>query len=104
MAAMAPLFKTIGTLGGFELACFWLAAFVVFILTGFALDYLLGRQGFGPYVNSVLALIGVGLALYARYNYLLPYLRYDPYLTCGLVVATPALVILILSFMRTRVF
>jgi hypothetical protein len=35
---------------------------------------------------------------------LLPYLRYDPYLTCGLVVATPALLILILSFMRTRVF
>ena len=104
MAAMAPLFKMIGGLEGFELACFWLAAFVAFVLTGFALDYLLGRQGFGPYVNSVLALVGVGLALYARYNYLLPYLRYDPYLTCGLVVGTPALLILILSFMRTRVF
>jgi hypothetical protein len=104
MAAMVPLFKTIAALGGFEAACFWLAAFVIFMLTGFVLDYLLGRQGFGPYVNSVLALAGVFLALYARYNYLLPYLRYDPYLTCGLVVAVPALLILLLSFLRTRVF
>jgi hypothetical protein len=64
----------------------------------------MGRQGFGPYVNSLLALIGAGAGLYARYNYFLPYVRYEPYLSITLLFATPVALILILSFLRTRVF
>ena len=104
MEAMTPFFLMIRDLDGFEMVCFWLAAFVGFFLIGFLLDYLMGRQGFGPYVNSGLALVGVFCGLYARYNYFLPYVRYEPYLSFALLFAAPVALILTLSFMRTRVF
>jgi uncharacterized membrane protein YeaQ/YmgE (transglycosylase-associated protein family) len=104
MEAMSPFFTMVRDLEGFEMVCFWLAAFVGFALIGFVLDFLMGRQGFGPYVNSVLALIGAFAGLYVRYNYMTPYLRYDPYLSFGLLFAAPVLLVLTLSFMRTRVF
>ena len=102
MAAMAPFFATIQALDGFEFACFCLASFVGFMLAGFLVDYLMGRQAFGPYVNAGLTLIGFCAALYARYNFLGPYVRYEPYLTCGVLFAAPALLIVTLSFLRTR--
>ncbi len=104
MAAMVPFFRMINALEGFEMVCFWLAAFVGFFLLGFLLDYLMGRQGFGPYVNSALAALGAFAGLYARYNYFLPYVRYEPYLSFTLLFAAPVCLILVLSFMRTRVF
>jgi hypothetical protein len=104
MAAMRPFFQMIQDLEGFEMVCFWMAAFVGFVLVGFLLDYLMGRQGFGPYINSILALVGVFGGLYLRYNFLTPYLRYEPYLTFGVLFATPVLLVVTLSFMRTRVF
>ncbi|MGD0639203.1 MAG: hypothetical protein ABSC22_00525 [Roseiarcus sp.] len=104
MAAMTPFFTMINSLEGFEYVCFWLGAFVGFVLIGFLLDYLMGRQGFGPYVNAVLAVVGAGIGLYVRYNYCLPYVRYEPYLSFGLLFTTPVLLVLLLSFMRTRVF
>ena len=104
MAAMAPFFTMINSLEGFEMVCFWLGAFVGFVLVGFFLDYLMGGQGFGPYINSVLALIGAFAGLYARYNFFMPYLRYEPYLSFGLLFAAPVFLVMLLSFMRTRVF
>jgi len=86
------------------MVCFWLAAFVGVVMTGFALDYLMGRQGFGPYINSILALIGVFAGLYVRYNFMTPYLRYEPYLSFGLLFAAPVVLVLTLSFARMRVF
>ena len=104
MAAMTPFFRMINGLEGFEMVCFWLAVFVGFFLIGFVLDYLMGRQGFGPYVNSVLALVGALVGLYLRYNYFLPYVRYEPYLSFTLLFGAPVSLILLLSFLRTRVF
>jgi len=104
MEAMKPFFLMVRDLEGFEMVCFWLAVFVGFLLIGFALDYLMGRQGFGPYVNAVLALAGVFGGLYVRYNFMTPYLRYEPYLSFGLLFAVPVLLVMALSYMRTRVF
>jgi len=104
MEAMTPFFLTIRDLDGFERVCFWLAFFVGFVLIGFLLDFLMGRQGFGPYINSLLALAGVFGGLYVRYNFMTPFLRYEPYLSFGLLFAAPVLLVLTLSFMRTRVF
>jgi hypothetical protein len=104
MTAMAPFLQMIRGLEGFEMVCFWLGVFVGFFLIGFLLDYLLGRQGFGPYLNAALALLGVFCGLYARYNYFLPFVRYEPYLTFALLFGAPVLLIVILSFTRTRVF
>ena len=104
MEAMTPFFVTIHELEGFEMVAFWLGAFVAFVLIGFVLDFLMGRQGFGPYINSILALIGVFGGLYVRYNFMTPYLRYEPYVSFGLLFAAPVLLVVILSFLRTRVF
>jgi uncharacterized membrane protein YeaQ/YmgE (transglycosylase-associated protein family) len=104
MAAMAPFFKMINGLEGFELACFWLAFFVVFVLIGFLLDYIMGGQGFGPFANSALAMIGGFAGLYLRYNFFLGYVGYEPYLSLTLLLAAPVLLIVMLSFLRTRVF
>ena len=104
MQAMTPFFLMINGLDGFEKVCFWLAAFVGFVLSGFILDFLMGRQGFGPYINSVLALLGVFGGLYVRYNYMTPYLRYEPYVSFTLLFAAPVLLVVVLSFLRTRVF
>jgi uncharacterized membrane protein YeaQ/YmgE (transglycosylase-associated protein family) len=104
MEAMTPFFLMVRDLDGFEKVCFWLAVFVGFVLIGFVLDFLMGRQGFGPYINSVLALVGVFVGLYVRYNFMTPYLGYEPYLSFGLLFAAPVLLVLTLSFMRTRVF
>jgi hypothetical protein len=104
MQAMTPFFEMVRGLEGFEMVCFWLGAFVSFVLIGFLLDYLMGRQGFGPLINSVLALFGAFAGLYIRYNFMTPYLRYEPYLSFGLLFAAPVLLVLTLSFARTRVF
>lgn len=104
MVAMTPFFTMIHGLEGFERACFWLGLFVMFVLLGFFLDYLMGRQGFGPYINSVLALIGAYAGLYLRYNYFMGYISYEPYLSFALLFAAPVLLIIGLSALRTRVF
>ena len=85
------------------MVCFWLAVFVGFVLIGFLLDFLMGRQGFGPYVNSVLALVGAWVGLYARYNSS-PLRPLRALLELHAAVRGPVSLILILSFMRTRVF
>ncbi len=103
MAAMAPFFKMINGLEGFELTCFWLAFLVVLALIGFLLDYIMGGQGFGPFGNSALALIGAFAGLYARYNFFLGYVRYEPYLSLTLLLSAPVVLIVMLSFLRTRV-
>jgi hypothetical protein len=104
MQAMQPFFLMIRDLEGFEMVCFWLAAFVSLVLIGFILDFLMGRQGFGPFGNSLLAAVGVFAALYLRFNFLMSYLRYDPYLSMGLVFGLPVVLVMGLSFARTRIF
>ena len=92
MAAMTPFFQMINSLEGFELVCFCLAALVGFALTEFLADWLLGRQGFGPYVNSALALIGVcARTLCAVQFSYCHYARYEPYfeLRCAVLRASP---------------
>ena len=101
MQAMKPFFLMIRDLEGFEMVAFWLAAFVSLVLVGFILDFLMGRQGFGPYINSLLAAVGVFIALYVRYNFLMSYLRYEPYLSFGLLFGVPVVLVIGLSFART---
>ncbi|THD42711.1 MAG: hypothetical protein E7774_15275 [Bradyrhizobium sp.] len=104
MQAMTPFFLMIRDLEGFEMVCFWLAAFVSLVLVGFILDFLMGRQGFGPFMNSILAGVGVFAALYVRYNFLSGYFIYDPYLTIGVLFAFPVILVVVMSMARSRIF
>jgi hypothetical protein len=62
------------------------------------------RQGFGVMLNGLLALGGVFLGLYLRYNYFLhaPWFSYEPYLTTGLCFGVTAVMLVLLAFMRNR--
>ncbi|MGH6799245.1 MAG: hypothetical protein ACREDI_12785 [Roseiarcus sp.] len=76
-----PLIQLVQDLEGFDVAAFLLSAVVVFFSVGFAIDYIIGRQGMGPYWNSFYAALGAYAGLCVREWWLQPYAAYEPYLT-----------------------
>jgi uncharacterized membrane protein YeaQ/YmgE (transglycosylase-associated protein family) len=104
MRAMKPFFETISNLDGFEFVAFWLGLFIGLMIAGFFLDMLMQRQGFGPFLNAIFALLGGFLGLYLRYNYFLraPWAGYEPYVTMGLIFGSIAILLLVLAVIRNR--
>jgi hypothetical protein len=80
-----PLLQSTLNLEGFDLAAVLLSAVVAIVAVGFAVDYLLGRQGMGPYWNSLYAALGAYAGLCAHDWWLRPYSAYEPYLTIAVV-------------------
>jgi len=76
-----PLWQLVQDLEGFDFAAFLLSAVVAFFAVGFAIDYIIGRFGMGPYWNSFYATLGAYGGLCARNWWLQPYAAYEPYLT-----------------------
>jgi hypothetical protein len=76
-----PLLQLIENLEGFDLVALLLGAAVGFFSIGFAIDYIVGRYGMGPYWSGFYALLGAYAGLCVRYWWLQPYASYDPYLT-----------------------
>ena len=106
MYALKPLFDIIFGLEGFEAAAFWIALFVAYMIAGFFIDMLMQRQGFGPLLNGIYALLGAFIGLYLRYNYFLraPWFGYEPYVTMGLIFGSIAILLLALALVRNRVW
>jgi hypothetical protein len=104
MAAMHPVFEFFNRLEGFEFAAFWIASFTGIVMSGFFIDYLMQRQGFGPLFNALFVLGGVWLGLYLRFNYLVPNRVHfnDPFLTIGCIFGVTALLLVTLAFVRNR--
>jgi hypothetical protein len=104
MVKMAPLFDFVHRLEGFEIFAFWFTVLIIYFLVGFWTDSLMKPNSFGPYWNGLLAFAGAFLGLYVRYNYLMgiTWLRYDPYLTFGLIFGSMSLFLLFLSHLRSR--
>jgi hypothetical protein len=88
MEAMQPVWLFLNNLEGFEFAAFWIAAFTFTTMAGFFLDYVMQRQGFGPYFNALYVFAGVWAGLYVRFNYLRGYQAHfhDPYLTIAAIM------------------
>ena len=76
-----PLLQLILNLEGFDLTVFVLSVIVAVVSVGFAMDYVLARQGMGPYWNSFYATLGAYAGLCAHDWWLRPYGAYEPYLT-----------------------
>jgi hypothetical protein len=76
-----PLLQFVEDLEGFDFAAFLVGLAVIFFSVGFAIDYIVGRFGMGPYWNGFYALVGAYAGLCARAWWLRPYSGYDPYLT-----------------------
>ncbi len=70
MDAMQPVWQFLNNLEGFEFAAFWISSFTLITMAGFFVDYVMQRQGFGPYWNALYVLGGVFIGLYVRFNYL----------------------------------
>ena len=104
MNAMGPVWEFLDRLEGFELVAFWIAAPVLTAMMGFALDYLLQRQGFGFVFNTLYVGVGVCLGLYVRYNYLRTYqtLAPDPYLTISAITCVTVALFGSMSLLRNR--
>jgi hypothetical protein len=81
-----PLLQSILNLEPFDLAAFLLEATIAIVAAGFAIDYLMGRQGMGPYWNSLYAALGAYAGLCAHDWWLWPYSEYEPYLMMAVVV------------------
>ncbi len=102
MNAMQPVWEFFANLEGFEFAAFWIASFTFVVLSGFFLDYIMQRQGFGPVMNALFVVGGIFLGLYVRFNYLRAYQRQlqDPYLTIASILGVTALMLLATAFVR----
>jgi hypothetical protein len=101
---MQPVWVFLDNLEGFEFAAFWIAAFTLTLMAGFALDYVMQHQGFGPYYNSLYVFCGVWLGLYVRFNYLRGYQvhLHDPFLTITSVLAVTGGMLVLMAFVRNR--
>jgi hypothetical protein len=97
-----PLLQLISGLEGFDFAAFILSAIVAFFSIGFAVDYVLGRQGMGPYWNSLCATLGAYAGLCAHDWWLRPYGAYEPYLTIVLVVGGLLTTVIAMSALALR--
>ena len=87
-----PLWQLVQNLEGFDFAAFLLSVAVAFFAVGFAIDYLVGRFGMGPYWNAFYATLGAYAGLCVRVWWLQPYAVHEPYLTAiavagGLLIA-----------------
>jgi hypothetical protein len=104
MSAMHPVFEYLNALEGFDCAAFWIASFTATMMAGFFVDYVMQRQGFGPYFNSLFVFGGVWAGLYVRFNYLQPNRMhlYDPYLTISAIVGVTAAMFLVTAYLRNR--
>jgi hypothetical protein len=75
-AAMSnwPLLQFVQDLGDFDFVALLLGAVIAFFSAGFAIDYIVGRYGMGPYWNGFYAMLGAYAGLCAR-NWWLQQLR-----------------------------
>ena len=80
-----PLLSYVKNLEGFEFSIVLLGSIVALATTGFAIDYVLSRQGMGPFWNAIYAALGAYIGLCVHDFYLKPYYSLEPYLTCVLI-------------------
>jgi hypothetical protein len=104
MDAMQPVWQFLNNLEGFEFAAFWISSFTLIVMAGFFVDYVMQRQGFGPYWNAIYVLGGVFIGLYVRFNYLRSYQTqmHDPFLTITSIFAVTATMLVAMAFVRNR--
>ena len=76
-----PLLQFIQNLAAFDFVALLLGAVVAFFSIGFAIDYVVGRYGMGPYWSGFYAMLGAYAGLCVRDWWLQSYAGYDPYLT-----------------------
>jgi len=98
-----PIINQMLNLSGFELVAVIFFIIIGFFCSGFLLDYLMKKQGFGPYLNGVLALIGAYFGMVFRWAAFPLQSPYEPLLSMALVMASILLLVLGLAALRNRI-
>lgn len=85
-----------------ELLLLTLFLLVGFFIAGFVLDAILQKDGFGPYWNGLVAILGVALGLSIRSRFFASISPYDPAFTMAIVLGTLVAMLMLLSALRNR--
>lgn len=85
-----------------ELLLLTLFLLVGFFIAGFVLDAILQKDGFGPYWNGLVAMLGVALGLSIRSRFFALTSPYDPAFTMAIVLGTLVAMLMLLSAVRNR--
>ncbi len=104
MYAMQPVWSFLNRLEGFDFAAFWICSFAFVVISGFVIDYLMQKQGFGAIFNSLLLVGCIFVGLYVRFAFAKPNVvpLPDPMLTIAVVLAVTTLTLTSLSMLRNR--
>jgi len=104
MYVMQPVSQFFTRLDGFETAAFWIAAFTGVVIAGFLVDYILQKQGFGVFFNSILVALGIFAGLYVRFAYAKPSVipLADPILSIAVILAVTTTMLTSLALLRNR--
>lgn len=104
MYVMQPVWLFLGRLEGFEFAAFWITSFAFVVISGFLIDYIMQRQGFGAIFNSFLLVGGIYIGLYVRFAYAKPNVvpLPDPMLTVAVILTVTTIMLTTLSMLRNR--
>ena len=89
-------------MSGLELLLLTLFVAVAFFIAGFVADAVLKNDGFGPYWNGVLALVGMMLGSQLRSSYFPLHSPYDPLLTLSFVFGVCVAFLLVLAAFRNK--
>jgi hypothetical protein len=101
-AVRLPFFMAFHTFSMVEIAILTLFVTVAFFVAGFVVDSVMEGEGFGPYWNGVIALVGLVFGLAARAMFFPYHSSYDPVLTFGVVFGVMIWVLLVLAAVRNR--
>ncbi|WP_158816378.1 hypothetical protein [Methylocapsa sp. S129] len=97
-----PWLANMKDLSGAEFSFLILIVIIAVLATGFVLDVIARGSGFGPFLNGVLALIGVCAGIYLRYRLFAPFRADDLVLTIGFAIGTAFVLFFALGFAKSR--
>jgi hypothetical protein len=97
-----PWFSDLKDLSGVELSFLVVVTIIATLVTGFVIDVIIQGSGLGPFLNGILALIGVCGGIYLRYQLFAPFRADDLVLTIGMAIATAFILIFALVVAKSR--
>ena len=100
--SVIPWLADLNDLSAGEMAFLVLMVFVCCMAAGFALHVIMKNLGFGPFLNGVLALVGVFAGLYLRYRWFANFRAEDASTTIAFAMGCAVLMLVALGFLKSR--
>jgi|SRR5580704_5889092 uncharacterized membrane protein YeaQ/YmgE (transglycosylase-associated protein family) len=98
-----PWLADMQDLSGAELSLLTVGVLIFGLATGFFIDLVARPQGFGTFLNAIIALIGAAAGVYLRYHLLPQFPGNDAIVTSAAAFATAFLLICALFYGKSRI-